>query len=225
MPRMPRRPSIPVERHFRFLPRAALRILTCAAFASCRLARCVFCRALPFASYRVPPCASWHVLPFASRRVLPFASCYAQHSIPVECRPAHSAARRPAFPTEASFRFLSSASTTMLRALFLRDAGGLSSRSATQRTGVACSIHIGAPDLHAAGLHALDMHAVGCSVVGEAHSTRAGAADRTWSAVNHRALDGESTRPPGTGSPNLSLPVACRACVRRGRHRVPALHG
>ena len=100
MPRMPRRPSIPVERHFRFLPRAALRILTCAAFASCRLARCVFCRALPFASYRMPLCASCHVLPFASRRVLPFASCYAQHSIPVECRPAHSAARRPAFPTE-----------------------------------------------------------------------------------------------------------------------------
>lgn len=100
MPRMPRRPSIPVERHFRFLPRAALRILTCAAFASCRLARCVFCRALPFASYRMPLCASCHVLPFASRRVLPFASCYAQHSIPVECRPAYSAARRPAFPTE-----------------------------------------------------------------------------------------------------------------------------
>ena len=223
---MPRRPSIPVERHFRFLPRAALRILTCAAFASCRLARCVFCRALPFASYRMPLCASCHVLPFASRRVLPFASCYAQHSIPVECRPAHSAARRPAFPTEC---FLSLPVERLHHdvegSIPPRCWGGLSFRSATQRTGVACSIHIGAPDLHAAGLHALDMHAVGCSVVGEAHSTRAGAADRTWSAVNHRALDGESTRPPGTGSPNLSPQAACRACVRRGRHRAPALHG
>lgn len=108
VPRMPQRPSIPVECRpahptaccVRFLSSATLRILPCAAFASCRVARCVFCRALPFASYRMPLCASCHVLPFASRRVLPFAFCYAQHSIPVECRPAHSAARRPAFPTE-----------------------------------------------------------------------------------------------------------------------------
>ena len=187
------------------------------------------------AAYSVERFLSLHT---ECRSALP-ATCCLSH--PAACYPSHPAMHSIRFLSSvvlrilpradlrflpsASFRFLSSASTTMLRALFLRDAGGLSFRSATQRTGVACSIHIGAPDLHAAGLHALDMHAVGCSVVGEAHSTRAGAADRTWSAVNHRALDGESTRPPGTGSPNLSPQAACRACVRRGRHRAPALHG
>lgn len=186
VPRMPQRPSIPVE--CRPAHPTAWRPVLLTACRPAHPDMCCFCF-LPPGALRIPPRASFRFLP------------------------------------RGTLRFLSSASSTMLRVLFLRDAEDSLPAARLCGQGTACSIHIGAPDLHAAGLHALDMHAVGCSVVGEAHSTRAGAADRTWSAVNHRALDGESTRPPGTGSPNLSPQAACRACVRRGRHRAPALHG
>lgn len=81
------------------------------------------------------------------------------------------------FLPRGALRFLSSASSTLLRVLFLRDAEDSLPAARLCGQGTACSIHIGASDLHAASLHTAYMHAVGCSVVGEAYSTCACVAD------------------------------------------------
>lgn len=178
VPRMPQRPSIPVE---------------------CRPAHPTACcvRFLSSATLRILPCASFRFLPPGAPRITPRASFR--------------------FLPRGALRFLSSASSTMLRTLSpQRDSAGrglLVRFISARRTYMRLAYMRRICTRWAAVSWVKRIRLV------PAWRTRFGPPRR------HRALDGESTRPPGTGSPNLSLPVACRACVRRGRHRVPALHG